>query len=241
MQEELERPDFDNPFFENVFEEKTTSLAMPRARKVFQWGQERSAILKFKDGQPFLIQSGNLFVLTSPLDKGFTDFYNHALFVPVMYRMATSMKKDQQKLYYTSTESLIRIKADSLFGDEPVRLVGSQEIIPPQRKTGDQVLIELPKFSISAGYYGVMFRKDSLGLIAFDLDKRESLLGQYSVSEVKELSGGGDRISVFEVTTPEAFGNEIKTRYLGTPLWKYALILALLFLLAEVLLIRFLK
>lgn len=240
-QEELERPDFENPFFENVFEEKTTSLAMPRARKILQWGQDRSAILKFKDGQPFLTQSGNVYVLTSPLDKSFTDFYNHALFVPVMYRMATSVKKDQQKLYYTSTESLIKIKADSLFGEEPVRLAGSQEIIPPQRKTGDQVLIEIPKFSINAGYYGVLFKKDTLGLIAFDLDKRESILAQYDAKEVKELSGGGDLISVFEVQSPEAFGNEIKERYLGTPLWKYALLLALAFLLAEVLLIRFLK
>ncbi|HEY5826663.1 MAG TPA: BatA domain-containing protein [Cyclobacteriaceae bacterium] len=240
-QEELERPDFENPFFENVFEEKTNSLAMPRARKILQWGQDRSAIMKFKDGQPFLAQTGNLFVLASPLDKNFTDFYNHALFVPVMYRMATSVKKDQQKLYYTLTESLIKIKADSLFGEEPVRLMGSQEIIPPQRKTGDQVLIEIPKFSINAGYYGVMFKKDTLGLVAFDLDKRESALAQFSAKEVKDLSGGGDLISVFEVVSPEAFGNEIKERYLGTPLWKYALILALGFLLAEVLLIRFLK
>jgi Aerotolerance regulator N-terminal len=240
-QEELDRPDFDNPFFENVFEEKTTSLAMPRARRILQWGADRSAILKFKDNQPFLVQAGHLFVLTSPLDKGFTDFYNHALFVPVMYRMATSVKKDQQKLYYTSTESLIRIKADSLFGDDPVRLVGSQEIIPSQRKTGDQVLIELPKFSITAGYYGVMFKRDTLGFIAFDLDKRESLLAFYSAREVKEQLGGGDLVSVFEEASPEAFGNEIKERYLGTPLWRYALILALLFLLVEVLLLRFLK
>ena len=240
-QEELERPDFENPFFENVFEEKTISLAMPRAKKIMQWGTDRSAILKFKDGQPFLAQSGNLFVLASPLEKDFTDFYNHALFVPVMYRMAASVKKDQQKLYYTLSETLIRVKADSLFGEEPVRLTGSQELIPPQRKTGDQVLIEIPKFSINAGFYSVMFKRDTLSLLAFDLDKRESLLAQYKASEVKELAGGGDFLSIFEATTPEAFGNEIKERYLGTPLWKYALLLALAFLLAEVLLIRFLK
>jgi hypothetical protein len=240
-QEELERPDFDNPFFENVFEEKSASLAMPRARKIFKWGQDRSAIMKFKDSQPFLAQSGNLFVLASPLDKNFTDFYNHALFVPVMYRMATSVKKDRQKLYYTLTESLINIKADSLFDEEPVRLVGSQEIVPPQRKTGDEILIEIPKFSINAGYYGVMFKKDTLGLIAFDLDKRESMLAHYTTKEMKDMIGGGDLVSIFEEAAPEAFGNEIKERYLGTPLWKYALILALAFLLAEVLLIRFLK
>jgi hypothetical protein len=236
---ELERPDFENPFFENVFEEKTNALAMPRAKRLLQWGPDRSAILRFKDGSPFITQAGNLFVVTSPLDKEYTDFYNHALFVPVMYRIAASVKKDQQKLYYTLTESLIRLKADSLFGEEPVRLVGNQEIIPPQRKTGDQILMEIPKFSITSGYYKVLFKRDTLSLLAFDLDKRESLLASYPANEVKDLVGG--KVSVFEASTPDAFGNEIKERYLGTPLWKYALIFALFFLLAEVLLIRFLK
>ena len=39
----------------------------------------------------------------------------------------------------------------------------------------------------------------------------------------------------------EAFSNEIKERYLGKPLWKYALMFAIFFIVAEVLLIRFMK
>jgi hypothetical protein len=53
--------------------------------------------------------------------------------------------------------------------------------------------------------------------------------------------GDAPNISIFEAGSAETFSNEIKARYLGKPLWKYALILALVFLLAEVLLIRFLK
>jgi hypothetical protein len=53
--------------------------------------------------------------------------------------------------------------------------------------------------------------------------------------------GNGENISIFEAGSPEAFSNEIKARYLGKPLWKYAIMLSLLFLLAEVLLVRFLK
>jgi hypothetical protein len=66
-------------------------------------------------------------------------------------------------------------------------------------------------------------------------------LDQYAGEEMKELLGGGDRITIFNVGSQEAFSNEIKERYLGTPLWKYALLLALFFLLMEILLIRFLK
>jgi hypothetical protein len=84
-------------------------------------------------------------------------------------------------------------------------------------------------------------REDTVGLIAFDLDKRESLLDQFSAEEIKQHLGGGKNISLFDSAATDSFSNEIKERYLGTPLWKWALGLALLFLLAEVLLIRFLK
>jgi len=58
---------------------------------------------------------------------------------------------------------------------------------------------------------------------------------------MKALLGAGDNITIFKVGAQEAFSNEIKERYLGTPLWKYALVLAMFFLLMEILLIRFLK
>jgi len=66
-------------------------------------------------------------------------------------------------------------------------------------------------------------------------------MAQYSGEAVKQQLGNPQTISIFESNSEEAFSNEIKARYLGKPLWKYVLILALFFLLAEILLIRFLK
>jgi len=238
---ELDRPDFKNPFFENVFEEQAALIAMPKAKRLLDWGQDRSAILKFKNGQPFLSQNGKVYLFTSPLDKTYTDFYNHALFVPVMYRIAAAGRRDEQRAYYTLNENLITLKADSLFGEEPVRLAGEQEIVPPQRRVGDKVFLEIPKFSMNPGFYSATFKGDTLDLLAFDLDKRESFLDHYSGEEVKSLLGGGDYLSVFEGSSTDVFSKEIKERYLGTPLWKHALILALFFLLAEIILLRFFK
>ncbi len=238
---ELEKPDFQNPFFQNVFEEQSAMLAMPHAKRLLDWGQDRSAILKFKSGLPFLTQTEGVFLLASPLEKDFTDFYNHALFVPVMYRLAAFGRKTEGKASYTLSEQIVSIKADSLTGEEPLRLLGSQEIIPPQRRAGDRVYLEIPRFAIAPGFYNVTYQSDTLDLIAFNLEKKESLLDQYSGEEAKALMGGGKNISIFQASSPEAFSKEIKERYLGTPLWKLALIMALIFLLAEVLLIRFLK
>lgn len=240
-QVELDKPDFQNPFFANVFEEKSITLAMPKATKVLDWGDDRSAILKFKNGQPFLSREGNVFMMACPLEKPFTDFYNQALFVPVMYRIAASGKRNENKAYYQTSESMITLRADSLVGEEPVKLIGQQEIVPAQRKMNDQLIMEIPKFAITPGFYNAIFQRDTLDLLAFNLDKTESVLDQYSGVEIKELLGGGENISLFQASSVDAFSNAIKERYLGTPLWKYAIVLALLFLLAEILLIRFWK
>jgi len=242
--QELDRPDYNNPFFENVFEERSASIAMPKAVRVLGWGQDRSAILRFKNDEPFLSrmdQGGKLYLLAAPLNETFTDFHNHALFVPVMYRIAGSSRKNDSRLYYTLEENFITVKVDSTLRDEPLKLKGEQEIVPDQRTVNEQVYLEIPKFSISQGFYQVLAGKDSVGLIAFNLDKNESLLEQFTGTEIKNQMGNGANISIFESTSTEAFSNEIKERYLGKPLWKYSLMLALFFLLAEVLLIRFLK
>lgn len=239
---ELDKPDFDNPFFENVFEERSVSIAMPRATRVLDWGIDRSALLRYKNDQPFLSRfnrQGWLYVIASPLKAGFTDFYNHAIFVPVMYRIAASSRKNENRLYHTLNEDFITLRIDSLPTDESLRLVGEQEILPSQRRVNDQVFLEIPKFSMSQGFYRAVAGQDTVSLIAFNLDKRESLLDQYSGPEMKNQMGNGENISIFEAESVETFGSEIEERYLGKPLWKYAVLLALLFLLAEVLLIRF--
>lgn len=241
VMQELDKPDYQNPFFENVFEEQTPALAMPRAKPVLTWGSDRSALLKFKDGTPFLSRTGNTYLLAAPLDNAWSDFQHHALFVPVMYRMAASGHRVSQKPYYLLSERLATLQVDSLSGESPVVLAGKQEIIPAQRRNGDRIILEIPRFSIDPGFYAARLQSDTLGLIAFDMDKRESFLDPWTPEEVKAMLGGGNNISIFQPAARGSFTNEIKERYLGRQLWKYALLAALLFLLAEVLLIRFMK
>jgi hypothetical protein len=234
-------PDFKAPLFQNVFEEVNTSMAMPVATKVLDWGADRSAILTFKDGRPFLSQVNDLFVIACPLIKSTTDFYAHALFVPVMYRLASLGSRNQERLYHSLSSTVFSFEGDSLLGEVPIKMIGKQEVIPTQRKVGSRIVLELPKFLLERGFYSLVHQKDTLGLVAFNLTKEESLLENLKPEEVKLRLGGSPSISIFDAGSTDAFRNEIKERYLGTPLWKYAIVLALLFLFIEITLIRFLK
>jgi hypothetical protein len=242
---ELDYPDFNNPFFENVFEERTTRLEMPKANRTLDWGTDRSAILRFKNEQPYLSllqqRRGKVYVFASPLQSNLSTLSSNALFVPVMYRVAASGKRNELKPYYRLHESYITIRTDSLVGEEPLKLVGEQEVVPAQRRLADQVIMELPRFTMNAGFYRVTHLRDTVGLLAFNLNDEESVLRQYTRKELGQWAEVSKNITMFEANSDEAFSNEIKARYLGKPLWKYAIMIALLFLLAEILLIRFLK
>jgi hypothetical protein len=237
----LALPDFKAPLFQNVFEEINSAMAMPVATKVLDWGSDRSAILTFKDGRPFLSQVNDLFVLACPLIKSTTDFYAHALFVPVMYRLASLGSRNQERLYHSLSSTIFSFEGDSLVGEVPIKMIGKQEVIPAQHRIGSRIILELPKFLLERGFYSLVNQKDTLNLVAFNLIKDESMLENLKPEEIKLRLGGSASISIFNAGSTDAFRNEIKERYLGTPLWKYAIVLALVFLLAEILLIRFLK
>lgn len=241
---ELDRPDLNNPFYSHIFEDQSDRVAMPSAKKIIAWGPDPSALLKFRDAAPFLSQvqgPGKLYLMASPLQTEYTDLFNNAIFVPIMYRMAAGGKKNDFNIYYTLSQPVISVRFDSLHSDVPLRLIGREEIVPEQRKVGNRVDFELPRFLVKQGFYNVVFGRDTIATVAFNLDSRESFLQQFSSTDLKAAMSALPSVSLFQANSADTFGNEIKERYLGKPLWKYALAIALAFLFTEILLLRFLK
>lgn len=238
---ELKSPDFKNPFFSNVFEEQNKNMAMPSASKLLDWGSDRTAILSLKNNQPFLSHLGGnrpLYLLASPLNESFTTFYNHALFVPVMYRLALQSASEERRLYYFTDQPIITLKTDTLTADNVFKLKrGEEELIPSQRINANQVIMELPNDVLEAGFYDLRLNDKTINTLAFNRSFEESNLTQISRDELQRKFQG--RVSIFDTPDQSAFAKELKNKYVGRPLWKYALVLALLFLLVEILLIRF--
>lgn len=230
----LEIPDMKNPFFENIFETREVNLQMPAAKKRLLWS-DPEAVLKYKDGTPFLSQFDNVYVMAAvPTDEN-TNFGTHALFVPVMYKIAAYNKKDFQSLYTRLSSPWVALSADSLPPNQQVKWMGSKEIIPAQTFRGGQLVMQLPPQEMSAGFYAVT-AKDTLALLAFNQDKAESEMETYSPKEMEAWKNKNTTI-----LDADKISAEIQRRFIGTPLWKIMIALALTALLAEVLFIRFLK
>jgi hypothetical protein len=240
----LGRPDFADPFFANVFQEKSAQLAMPEVRNAIEWGTDRQAILKQSDDKPYLSlfrTTGNVYVLGSPLQQAYGSFFSNALFVPVMYRMAAFSRRNQQPVYYLLPQRLITIRSDSTVIDGLLTLSGEQELTPAQRTVNGQVMLDLGGLDLHPGHYSVIAGSDSLTFLAFNQAKDESKLEVMKPEEILSTFGPNAEIYSIDTSTEATIGNTIRENYQGKSLWKYALLLALLFLFAEVLLLRFWK
>jgi hypothetical protein len=240
----LSTPDLDNPFYRNVFEEQQSNIAMPEATQVISWGMDRTAILQFRSGIPFLsryAQSGSTYWFSGPLDDNSSGFQNHAVFVPVMYKIAFGSKNIDNSLYQSVDAGAIKLVVDSINQNTIVKLEGKEsEFIPSQRITSGSLYIELPPENIDPGFYRVMAEDRELTTLAFNYNTKESRLDQYSLNELDTIFAGSGNINTFSAKSESEFTSTLRKQYKGTPLWKYALLLALVFLLSEVLLIRFL-
>jgi len=239
-------PNLSDPFFENIFESSNDRFDMPNARTVISWGGQQLSLLKLRNNMNFLSgfkSTGTVFVLASPLQDEFTNFHRHALFVPIMYRMASLSKQSFDAPYYNINLPTISLKLDSLNKQDIFKLSdieGQKELIPNQRITVNELVMEMPKNTLEPGFYSLLLGGNKKADLAFNLDKNESYLEQMTMDEINSAFAYKNNITIFDVNDVDNFSNEVKKNKFGVPLWKYAIILSLIFLLAEVLFIRFL-
>jgi hypothetical protein len=189
-------------------------------------------------------RKGKLYLFASPLVDGYTDFHKHALFLPIMYRIALASKSGEERLAYNFNELTANVLLDSIKRNDIFKLVnGESEWIPQQRIFGNNLQISIPKGSLKAGIYDIRKTTDNqlAGSIAINYDKKESQLAHYTLDELKISIEGRKNVQIFEANEEDKFAKNYQEQNLNNSLWRVFLVLALLFLLAESLLIRYWK
>ncbi|WP_078062936.1 BatA domain-containing protein [Solirubrum puertoriconensis] len=245
--QELAPPDKQNPFFRDVFAEQTRQLDMPRATPLLSWSRSSLDVLKFRDGSPFISGfrsgTGMIYVVAAPLVPAYTSFTEHPLFVPVMYRLATSsINQDQLPAYRLSDRTVVlRQPVASAQGKEQVYKLAndSSSFIPAQQTRDGRLYLQLPPDLRQPGYYSLTLDDQAVGSLAFNADKKESELSYYSTEELRQLETTYPNVHVYESAGGQSVAAQFTQQRAGTPLWRYCLAAALLCLLGEVLVLRF--
>ena len=248
-------PNAQEPFFRDVFGARQRAVTMPRVAPVLRWARTGKDILRLQDGESYLAGfgsgAGQVYVFSAPFEKAYSDFSTHALFVPVMYRMAMLSYRNEQLPAYQLTQNSLALtlpveptQAARRTGQADatgLRLVkDSLTLIPAQRMVGQEVQLSLPESMQEPGFYQVRRQNNVLTTLAFNQSKQESELAAYSAAELRQLIGPNrPNIRVVEAGADGAGLARFKAEQTGQPLWRYCLLVALLGLLAEALLVRF--
>ncbi|MDJ0365633.1 BatA domain-containing protein [Hymenobacter sp. H14-R3] len=243
-------PNARDPFFRDVFGAQPPRVAMPQVAPVLRLGQAGTDILRLRDGDAFLTQfssgAGRAYIFAAPFAQAYSDFTTHALFVPVLYRMAMlSYQTDQLPAYRLSTPALALTvpsgEGQPVGQEASYRLVhDSATYIAGQRVQGGQLHLDVPAGMSAPGFYTLQHQGKVITTLAFNAAKQESELAAYSAAELRQLIGPNHpNVQVLENgAQPEKLAR-FRAAQTGQPLWRYCLLAALGCLLVEGLLLRF--
>ncbi len=233
--------------FKGVFRRKNRNMNLPNTKGRFKLlgssNPYQISPLDYRDGKSNLMRSdhaaGQVFVSSTPLSLEYNDLVrNGDIFVPILYNMAT-MKKNAANIYYTlGDESEFSADIEGVGNESPYSLLkGSNSFIPLQRRLGKKVYISVGRDINEAGFYSLDNGTEVLKpKLAINYSRKESDLKCYSSDELKSNFEG--RIEIIDAEATQNLSKVIESRDSSTRLWKYLLIIALIFLLAEAILLR---
>lgn len=157
-----------------------------------------------------------------------------------MVQLARIMNQTQrvEAVMDLGATDILRIKTS---GKEAIQLKGAddQEATPEQYAQSGSMVLKFDKLHLLEGNYDLVQNDTLLEQISFNVPDSESKLAALGEQEIRDLltKTGNESINV-NPAIRGSFSDEIKSRTDGVPLWKYFLMGALVFLLAEFLILR---
>lgn len=242
-----------NHLFREVFTRQYDRLNLPEIRKSYRTQlpvqSMSNAILTNNDGsvalREFNLEKGQLYQFNFPLTADATNFFQHPLFVPVIYNMALHSYFPQTIQYRVENNTSLslhlhhkQLTADPVYLQDYAGKLNVQLTAP--NGNGDQLRFNPDEFVHVAGFYRITQDGKTIAPLAFNYNRDESDMNFYSMDELNQLAGQKGSFQVYNTETPDWLGQyDAKANLIE--LWKYFLLLGLFFAVAELLIIRFWK
>jgi len=227
---------FNNPLYSSVFEKQITNFQYPSTKSSFTINSSNPAILSYEDQSVFLTsvqnQIASVYVFSAALNKTNSNFINSPLVVPTFYNMAQSIQKTGISALTIGENNPILIDV-LLEKDEIVSIKNKEEsFIPVQQILNNKVKFSCNDYPQQAGNFEVYKQNEILKNISFNYNRTESNLVPTDESVLSDYTTSETIDTIF--TT-------LQTNRTDTELWKWFVILTLLFLVIEVFIQKFVK
>lgn len=222
---------FSHPVFQNVFEKQVVNFEYPKVSDYYRLKTKAPSLLSFQDGNPFLVGADNAYFFTAPLSIQHSNFINSPLVVPTFYNMGVQSLK-APNLYAVLGKTTVLDVNVTLSKDHILKVSkGQYEFIPQQRSMANKVTLTFDGNLDGAGIYRIHEGENIIRNIGFNDPRAESDLSYLNPDRLE-----GSTIS----PSIESLFQEIEKDNSITALWKWFIILALLLLLVEILIQKYL-
>ncbi|MEM7371225.1 MAG: BatA domain-containing protein [Bacteroidota bacterium] len=243
--------DLSHPLFKGIFlrDQKQREFDAPSVYQYYPLSLNNQSvqnrIISLENQAPILLESkvsnGLMFTFTLFPGDDWTDFHVKTIFTPLMFRATQIMNQTQivqsgMEIGFFEPKS-IRTQEKTL-----INLVHEDGTIsaPEQFPQSGATVLNFEKMELEEGIYQLTQGGELLEKIAFNISDLESRLSFTSKNDLRSLLDQKGYQEI-DILTPriEEISDEIRTEKEGIPLWKYLIVFALLFLLAEVLILKF--
>jgi hypothetical protein len=235
-----------NPVFKNIFDSFPQNPDLPVVKKYYQLADPPAMnenLLQLPGGKSFWAETaygnGKVYISAVPLDDNFSNLQRHALFLPVMFRIALLSGHDQPLFYTIGHDETMEIPPVQTDEKQLLKLVkGNISIIPDVRQQEGSTLLYASDELTETGTYDLRKQDSTIAVLAFNDNRSESDLSYFSKADLANmLPKNADVLQ----SGSNAITNAIAEENIGLQLWKLCIILALIFLAAEIALIRYFK
>ncbi|ELI6454560.1 hypothetical protein FPG87_09600 [Flavobacterium psychrophilum] len=236
QEKKITKINFSNPLFSNVFEKKITNFQYPNTIQSFAIKSNAPQAISYEDQTAFLTsiqkQMSSVFVFSAPINKTNSNFQNSPLIVPTFYKMAINTNNNGVKYETIGNTNSFLITAKTNNNEIISIKNSSEEFIPSQQIMSDKIKISCADNPTLAGNFEIIQSKKNIGNISFNFDRKESNLTLPSHETLTDLN---------VVSNIESFFDTIQINRTDSQVWKWFLTFALLFLLLELFIQKFVK
>lgn len=238
------RIDNQSNLMRDVFETIPRNIDLPKVNKSYKISSSNvfyKDILGMSNQEAFLaeikLESGRVFVQAVPLSSDWSNFQQHALFVPIYLKMAFAGSAEYPYDYTIGENELIQTasieKQESAFKIKNESI----ELTPELWIADNRVYLNEGKQITEQNSYDIVLNDSLIQKVAFNYSRRESIAKAF---EQDELAKDLEALDItFYDQDSKKLSRAVQEQQSGNQLWRWFALLSLFFIAIEILLLRF--
>lgn len=249
---EVKTIELNDKIYKNAILNIEKNTAMPYINKHFTTSlsvNTRSIIRSRENHNLFCsanIDKGSIYFLTFPINNDCSNFTKHPIFVPTIYNIALQSQISSKLYNIIGKDKSITINNNNFQSENTFNIVAlnsKKEFIAQSNIVNSLVNLNINNnIDIADNYAIENNEKQTIAIASFNYDRAESDLNFYTQSELEQILKQNNLKNARFISADDKYlSQKIKETSIGTPLWKIFIILAIISILAEILIIRYLR